>query len=499
MTTECRVFELKNVSKRFNESFALDTINLSLLSGEVHVIIGENGSGKTALLRLLAGLYAPDSGKFFYNGQEQQFQGFSQARQLGIMYRPQEPQLFDNLSIAENLFFDHLPRNKLSGLDTIRLYDKTKKLLTELGITLNPQALAGTLGYAQRQLLEAAKACIGNNALVALDEPTASLAEPEREILFSIVRRLRESGASIVYVSHRLDEVLKIGDKVSVMRHGKIVDTIPIENIDKSSLVHRMTGELMTERYPRFTVPKGNALLEVQNLHSGHILRGVTFTLKKQEILGITGLMGSGRTRLAQCLFGAVEPSRGTILLDGKPVRFRSPQDALNRGIALVPEDRVENCILRSQDLVLNLTVASLRRFKKTTGLDSAHMFSLVKDYSDRIGLRPGKPGDYPEFYSGGNQQKVSVARWLAKRSRIYIFDEPTKGIDASSKVDVYNAISDMVSKGASVILVSSDMEEILGMCDRVLVLTGGKIVCDLPRDKVTQEQILEYATGEEE
>lgn len=493
------LIEMKNVSKRFAESFALEDITLNLYRNNVHVIIGENGSGKTALLRLLSGIYTPDSGTMYYRGKQQQFQSFSQARQLGIMYRPQEPQLFDNLSIAENLFFDHLPLNRLSGLDSFSLHDNTRKLLSELGIDLNPRDLAGTLGYAQRQLLEAAKSCVGHTDVVALDEPTASLAEPEREILFSIVRRLKTAGTCVVYVSHRLDEVMKIGDSVTVMRQGRIVDTTAVENMDKSSLVHLMTGQLMTERYPRFTVTKGNPLLEVRNLHSGHILKGVNFFLKKQEILGITGLMGSGRTRLAQCLFGAVDPSKGSIILDGKPVRFRTPRDALNMGMALVPEDRVENSILRRQDLVLNLTVASLNRFKKTTGLDSAHMFSLVRDYSDRIGLRPGRPGDLPEFYSGGNQQKVSVARWLAKRSRIYIFDEPTKGIDASSKVDVYNAISDMVSKGASVILVSSDIEEILGMCDRVLVLTGGKIVCDLPRDKVTQEQILEYATGEED
>lgn len=493
------VLVLQDITKRFTDSFALENITLSLYRGNVHVIIGENGSGKTALLRLLAGMYGADSGTLHYRGQEQQFQSFSQAKQMGIMYRPQEPQLFDNLSIAENLFFDHLPHNKFSGLDSFTLHDKTKKLLVELGISLNPHALAGTLGYAQRQLLEAAKACVGHNDLVALDEPTASLAEPEREILFSIVRRLKASGTCVLYVSHRLDEVMKIGDTVTVMRQGRVVDTTAVENMDKSSLVHMMTGELMTERYPRFTVPKGNPLLEVRDLNSGHILRGVSFILKKQEILGVTGLMGSGRTCLAQCLFGAIEPSAGSILIDGKPVRFKTPRDALNMGMALVPEDRVENSILRRQDLVLNLTVASLKRFKKSTGLDSAHMFSLVRDYSDRIGLRPGRPGDIPEFYSGGNQQKVSVARWLAKRSRMYIFDEPTKGIDASSKVDVYNAISDMVAKGASVILISSDIEEILGMCDRVLVLTGGKIVCDLPREKITQEQILEYATGEED
>ncbi len=491
------VLELSGIAKRFGDGFALEDIDLDLLPGEVHVVVGENGSGKSALMKLVGGLYAPDSGTLRLGGREVSLSSVADAKSRGIMYRPQEPQLFDNLSVAENLFFDRLPRSRFGGLDVLRLRSDAAALLEELGARLDLRAGASTLGYAQRQILEAAKTCVGSWKVVVFDEPSSAMAEPERETLFSIVRRLKGAGVGVFYVSHRLDEILKVGDRVSVVRQGRVVDTRAVGSLDREALFSLMTGRLMTERYPRAARQRGGAVLEARRLGSGHVLQEVSFSVRKGEILGITGLMGSGRTRLAQCLFGAVEPTAGELLLDGAPVRFRGPSDALAQGIALVPEDRGENAILHRQDLILNVTVASLRRFRGRTGLNAGFMQSLVQDYSRRLGVRPGLPGDRPDRYSGGNQQKVAVARWLARRARIYIMDEPTRGIDVASKVDVYNAIADMVAKGASVILISSDIEEILGLCDRVLVLAGGRIVCDLPRERATRELILEYATAE--
>lgn len=491
------LLELSGISKSFSDGFALEDVNLSLSAGEVHVVVGENGSGKSAIMKLVGGLYAPDEGLMALDGQRCAFADIADAKSHGVMYQPQEPMLFENLSVAENLYFDLLPRGRFGGLNTFRLMADAYVLLDELGIRLDPHMPVFKLGYAQRQLLEAAKACVGKWKVVALDEPTAAMAEPEREILFSIVRKLKDEGVGVFYVSHRLDEILKVGDRVSVVRQGRVLDTRAVGDLDRESLVRMMTGRMQTERYPRLERKSGKPVLEVKGLQSAPVLQDVSFSMRKGELLGVTGLMGSGRTRLAQCLFGAVEPTGGEILLDGAPVRFREPCEALDQGIALVPEDRSENAILHRQDLVLNVTVASLRRFRSLTGLDSSFMHNLTKDYSDRLGLKPGKPGDQPDQYSGGNQQKVAVARWLARRSRIYILDEPTRGIDVASKVDIYNAIADLVAKGASVILISSDIEEILGLCDRVLVLAGGRIVCDLPRAKATQELILEYATAE--
>jgi ribose transport system ATP-binding protein len=491
------LLKLSGVTKRFGDGFALEDVNLDLLSGEVHVVVGENGSGKSAIMKLIGGLYAPDQGSIVLEGQPCSFADIADAKSHGVMYQPQDPMLFENLSVAENLYFDLLPRRRFGGLDTLRLRADAFILLKGLGVRLDPSVSVSSLGYAQRQLLEAAKACVGTWKVVVFDEPTAAMAEPEREILFSIVRRLKTEGVGVFYVSHRLDEMLKVGDRVSVVRQGRVLDTRTVGSLDREALVRMMTGRLQTERYPRVERKSGKPVLEVKGLQSIPVLQDVSFSMRKGELLGVTGLMGSGRTRLAQCLFGAVEPSGGEIWLDGEPVRFRDPGDALESGIALVPEDRSENAILHRQDLVLNVTVASLRRFRSFTGLDSSFMHNLTKDYSDRLGLRPGKPGDRPDQYSGGNQQKVAVARWLARRSRIYILDEPTRGIDVASKVDIYNAIVDLVAKGASVILISSDIEEILGLCDRVLVLAGGRIACDLPRARATQELILEYATAE--
>ncbi|GAB1484934.1 sugar ABC transporter ATP-binding protein [Treponema sp.] len=492
------VLKLSRIVKGFGDDFRLEDINIDVFSKEVHVIVGENGSGKSALMKLIGGHYTPDFGSLLLEGEELNLTSISDAKGHGIMYRPQEPQLFANMTVEENLYFDQLPRGKLGGLDAFRLRSDAHKLFQELGIKLDPRAKVSTLGYAQRQLLEAAKACVGTWKVVAFDEPSAAMAEPEREVLYSIVRRLKDEGVAVFYVSHRLDEILKVGTRVSVMRQGRIVYTQSVDTLDRTALIRIMTGQLQTERYPRFERKSGKPVLETVSLKSGHILRDVSFQVHKGEIIGITGLMGSGRTRLAQCLFGAVQPSGGELLLDGIPVRFKNPSDALKPGIALVPEDRSQNAILHRQDLVLNITLASLHRFKSRTGFDFSFMHSLVKDYSQRLGVRPGRPSDKPDQYSGGNQQKVAVARWLARRSRIYILDEPTRGIDVASKVDVYNAIADLVSKGASVILISSDIEEILGLCDRILVLAGGRIVCNLKRAEATQELILGYATSEE-
>jgi ribose transport system ATP-binding protein len=491
------ILELIKITKNFGDDFFLEDVSLDLYPGEVHVIIGENGSGKSAILKIVSGLVPPAQGEIRVDGELVHFSDIGAAKKAGILYRPQEPQLFDNLSVAENLYFDELPHSIIGSLQVYQLRYDAKNLLHNLGIAIDPQKVVRTLGYAERQLLEAAKACVKKWKIVAFDEPTAALAEPERAILFAIVQRLKAQGVGVLYVSHRLDEIQKVGDRLSVVRQGRIIDTRPVKNLDREVLVKMMTGRLLTERYPRFANRQGKPVLEARDIRSGDILRGVSFSLRRGEILGITGLMGSGRTRLAQCLFGAVEPNGGQIYLNGKAVNFRNPQEALTQGLALIPEDRMENSILHRQDLVLNLTVASLNRYNKITGLDPKKMFKLVRNYSSRMGLRPGHPNDYPDSYSGGNQQKVSVARWLAKRAQIYIMDEPTRGIDVASKIDVYNAIADIAAKGGSVIFISSDIEEILGMCDRILVLTGGKIVCDLPRLKASQEIILEYATAD--
>jgi ribose transport system ATP-binding protein len=478
------IISLDHVSKRISEEFSLIDISLSLYAGKVHVLIGENGSGKTRLLHIIAGLDIPDSGDLHYNWPAN-----------SILFLPQEPQVFENLSVAENIFFNCYPRSWNGSIDFLKIIQTTNRLFQELGILLDPKALVRQLGYAQRQLLSAAKALVYDWKLVIFDEPSAALGEPERKILFTIIQKLKTNGIGVLYVSHRLDEIFKIGDEVSVIRQGKILGTKKVMEIDRQSIVRLMSGKSLIERYPRFTRSLGNPVLEVEQLSSYPILHNISFSLYKKEILGITGLMGSGRTKLAHCLFGEEPISSGTIKIHGREIIFRSPIDALKQGIALIPEDRNVNSILHYQNLILNITIASLPRFKGLTGLQTGRMFHTVRKYSDHIGIKTGNVNDYPDNYSGGNQQKVAIVRWLAYRADIYIFDEPSRGIDVSSRIDLYNAINDIVAKGGSVILISSDIEEIIGMCDRILVLTGGTIVAELPHEAASPERILKHAT----
>lgn len=478
------ILRLNHVYKKISDEFSLSDICLEVYSGKVHVLIGENGSGKTCLLQIIAGLTTADAGQIDY-----------EHPRMTTLFLPQEPQVFENLSVAENLFFSSYHRSWNGAIDFLNIIKTSKTLFKELGILLEPQTLVRQLGYAQRQLLSAAKALVFNWDLVIFDEPSAALGEPERQILFAIIHKIKEKGSSVLYVTHRLDELFKIGDEVSVIRQGAILGTKPVSNIDKRSIVRLMTGKSFTERYPRFVRTIGNPVLEVERLSSFPILNNISFALYKKEILGITGLMGSGRTKLAHCLFGEESLTSGVIKIHGKAVTLRSPIEALKNGIALIPEDRSVNSILHYQNLLLNITIASLDRFKGLTGLQTGRMFHTVRKYSDHIGIRIGSINDYPDNYSGGNQQKVALARWLAYRADIYIFDEPSRGIDVSSKIDLYNAINDIVAKDGSVILISSDIEEIIGMCDRILVLTAGTIVAEINHKEATPERILKYAT----
>ncbi|MEJ5188620.1 MAG: sugar ABC transporter ATP-binding protein [Breznakiellaceae bacterium] len=487
---------VEGLSKKINEDFSLRELSLSLYPGSVHVLVGENGSGKTKFLHLLCGIERPDSGSMRFCNRPYAPRDITDARKAGILFIGQDVQLFENLSVAENLFFDNYPRTLLGAIDIPRMIQQARRLLKELSIDLDVNVPVRKLGYAQRQLLAAARSCVKAWKLVAFDEPSAALAEPERAILFTIIKRLTQQGTSVLYVSHRIDEICRIGDYVSIIRQGRLIDTRSRGTVNESVLVHLLTGKIFTERYPRYKQGRGAPLLEVQNLSCGALLKNISFTVHVGEILGITGLMGSGRTLLAHCLVGDVPGSSGRLLLSGQEVHFSSPEEALQYGVALIPEDRNENAILHHQDLTLNMTIAALPQYQTVTGLHNATLYKNIKKYAERIGLRSIKPEDIPDTYSGGNQQKVTLARWIAKRARIYIMDEPTRGIDVSSKVDIYNVMADIAAKGGAIILFSSDLEEILGMCDRILILTEGRMIGPIPKEEASQEMILRLATS---
>ncbi len=494
------ILQTHNLTKRFGE-FLLDDISIELSRGEVHVVVGENGSGKSTLMKLLGGWFPPEKGTILLEGKPVVFSSISQARKNGIIYLNQDIQTFDNLTVAENVFFGELDSIGTSRLlvNRLKMSARCRKLFQELGISIDPDEKLERLGFAERQLIAAVQGYVSRADIIIFDEPSSAMSEPDREILFRIVRALKAENRAIFYISHRMDEIREIGDRVSVIAQGKLTHTQTCENLSHAKLISMMTGDVQKDRYPKLDRGAGTPILEIENLVLQPILKGVSFKLNRGEILGITGLMGSGRTLLANCLFGITKPDQGTISLEGNPVSFASPIDAMKAGISLIPEDRVDNGIFSKQDLVNNSTTAALRRFMKSSMLNDYDMQVITQEYVRLMGIAPGKNADSVITYSGGNQQKVLITRWLMNRSRIYIMDEPTRSIDVASKIDIYNTINDLASKGVSIILISSEIEEILGMCDRVLVLAKGIIACDLARNEATKATILAYATLEKE
>lgn len=491
------ILSLKNVCKQF-DIFSLRDVTIDLYPGEVHVLIGENGAGKSSLMKLISGWFAPDSGEVVYKGQSVAFPSIFEAKKNGIVYMNQDVQLFGNFTVAENVFFGIYDRMGKQGfsLNSYKILSDCKALFKKLKVDLDPEMKVSKLGYAERQLLAAVQGYVSDVEVVIFDEPSSAMNDMERGILFSIIRELRSQNKAIFYISHRIDEIKEVGDRISVMSKGMLKDTRFCRDVDLQLLVHMLTGEVQKERYPKISIRLGEEVLRVEKLMLQPVIKEVSFSLRRGEILGVTGLMGSGRTLLANCLFGLVKPTRGTILVHGVPVGFNTPSDAIESGISLIPENRIDNGIFLHQDLVHNMTSAALQRFQDSGFLDDYSMQSVTQEYVREFSIEPGQNFDLIDQYSGGNQQKVLISRWLLNRSLVYIMDEPTRSIDAASRIDIYNAMNDLVSKGASIILISSEIEEIIGMCDRILVLARGVIAGELLQKDATKEEILMFATG---
>lgn len=483
------LLELKNINLEV-ENFKIKDISISLYPGEIHMIMGENGSGKSMLMEMISGMVQPDSGEMFFDGQLVKPTSLSFYSSSELIFIQQHTTLLENLSIAENLFFHNLPyRNKLlRNIDYEKLNRQFQDLIQALNLPINADDTVRTLGLAQRQMIEFCKAYISDAKVVILDEPSAALTPSERQLLYMIVNRIKARGAGIFYITHRIDDAMTIGDRVSIIKNGTLVGTKIIKEATEEEILHLLVGVRLKERYPKMNTKKGKVLLSVSNLGFQDKLFNINFQLREGEILGITGLAGSGRTLLSNCLFGAVRYS-GQIYLNGKPVCISSPSEAIRNGIALMPENRHEDSIFNELDTNENVSFPSLKRFTKNHVINFNFMKQTALDYITKINI-PTLKSKSILSYSEGSLQKAIFAKWLMIRAKVFILDEPTRGIDLASKIDIYNYINDMTKKKAGIIYISSDIDEIMGICDRVAVLSDKTLVCDLPTNLTSPEEI---------
>ncbi len=492
------LLEMKGIGKSFPGVKALEGVNLSIREGQVHALLGENGAGKSTLIKILSGAYIRDEGEIFFDGQPADIKAPADAERLGISTIYQEFNLAPNMTIAENIFLGHLP-TKGGRIDWTTVNTRSRELLDSLDVTLPVDTMTGTLSVAQQQMVEIAKALNRNTRILIMDEPSAVLSEKDIENLFTVVRRLQAAGIGIIYISHRLKEIFELADEVTVLKDGRYVDTKLVSEVDMDDLVKLMIGRDLADVYPKPKAIPGDVVLEASHLAQAHLAKDVSFTLRAGEIIGFAGITGSGRTEVARVIFGADKPTAGEMKLLGKPYRPTSPRDAINQGVALVTEDRKRQGLLLKLQVYFNTTVSGLDRLTKFGLLQLKDEQTLVKKWIQDLRIKTPSPEFMVVNMSGGNQQKVILARWLSLGIKVFILDEPTRGIDVGSKAEIYQIMADLAEQGVAIIMISSELPEVLGMSDRVMVMREGRIVKELSRAEASEETVMHYAVGHDE
>jgi rhamnose transport system ATP-binding protein len=487
---------LAGVSKRFAATQALSDVSLEVAAGEIHALVGENGAGKSTVVKVFAGIYQPDAGTVVLDGKPTLLHGPAHARSLGIAVVHQEPRLFPDLTVAENVFMGHAPISRLGTIKWQEMRQSADRIFESLNVRMDAGEVVRGLSMADQQLIEIAKALSIDARVLILDEPTASLSAHEVERLFSIVRQTRDRGVAILFVSHRLEEVFQLCDRATVLRDGRHVITAPTSELDAPTLVRHMVGRSVS-LFPRSTAHIGEVLLDVRGLTRVGAFRDVTFSVRSGEIVGLSGLVGAGRTEVARVLFGLDRADAGEIRLDGKRVSFKSPSEALGAGVAYVPEDRHIDGLVEGFTISENVTLPIIPRLFPRLFMRTSRERTLAAGYAERLRIRATSVNDLIESLSGGNQQKVVIAKWLATKPRVLILDEPTRGVDIGAKAEVHGIISDLAAAGLGIILISSELPEVLAMSDRILVLHEGHMTAEIPRADATEERVMLAATGQ--
>jgi ribose transport system ATP-binding protein len=488
------VLSLKDITKRYPGVLALNHVSFDLLEGEVHALLGENGAGKSTLIKAIAGAIELDGGIITVNGQDYPKMTPHLSRSLGIEVIYQEFNLVPTMSVAENIFLgDRAGKSPLVDFGTMK--SRAREIFKPFNVDINPDALVRDLPPAKQQIVEIAKAVSKNVKILIMDEPSAPLSVSEVEHMFEIIRHLKHRGVTIIYISHRLEEVFRISDRVTVMRDGRYVATKLTQDTNRKELISLMVGRELKESYPSRSNPPGEIALEVKNL-SGNGDKDISFSVRKGEILGISGLVGAGRTELAMLLFGAVPIEGGELWVDGKPVQIRSPQDAIQQGIGLLTEDRKGQGLFLEMGVRWNISFPIIRRLSKYGVVNTRTENEIAEKYKQRINIKTPSLTQRVINLSGGNQQKVVLAKSLAAESDILIFDEPTRGIDVGAKQEIYNLMCELANNGIAILMISSDMEELLGMSDRIVVLCEGRLAGEVRREQFSQDYILDLASG---
>jgi rhamnose transport system ATP-binding protein len=486
------VLELKGITKVFPGVKALDHVQFRLKRGEIHALMGENGAGKSTFIKVITGVHEPDEGEMFLNGQKVTFRHPTDAQKAGIAAIYQHVTCFPDLSVTENIFMGHEKVHRVTGRILWRqMHEEAGRLLKELGANFSPKTLMGSLSVAQQQIVEIAKALSLDAKIIIMDEPTAALTRSESEELYRIAERLRASGASIIFISHRFEDMYRLASRVTVFRDAKYIGTWNVNEISHHDLIIAMVGREISQLFPKKETKIGEELLRVEGLGRTGYFADISFSLRRGEIMGLTGLVGAGRTEVCQAIFGIARPDRGKIFWKGKEVQIKNPLDAMRNGIGYLPEDRQKQGLVLQWAIARNISLPSLDKFAARGRIDTRKELDAAKRLAEKVSVKARSVFDLAASLSGGNQQKVVFAKLLTAQLDVLILDEPTKGVDVGAKSAIYEIICELASAGYGILLISSEMPEIIGMCDKAAVMRDGRITAFLERDELTQEAIL--------
>ncbi|MBT4577812.1 sugar ABC transporter ATP-binding protein [bacterium] len=491
------LLSMKNVNKSFPGVLALDDVTLDILPSEIHALVGENGAGKSTLMRALSGVSKIDSGTIYWKGKTVDISQPRDAQKLGISMIHQELAIIPYLDVGKNIFLGREPQLKVSGvIDWKKLYQQAQEQLDKLGLDINPKTPVESLTIAQQQMVEVAKALSMDASLIVMDEPTSALTEKEVDALFSYMKKLRENGVSIIFISHRLNEIQRVSDRITILRDGKWIGTSEVRDLSQNDIVKMMVGREVEQSTKKQAKPSSEVILQIKNLSSGDDVHEVTFDLHKGEILGIAGLVGAGRSALAEAVFGSRKITSGYMKLGHKKVKFTSPKMAIEHGLGLVPEDRKAQGLFLNMAVWQNIVIAGIKKTTRFGFIRKAETQKISTSLVDRLSIKTPSLGQQVKNLSGGNQQKVIIARWLSLKPKILILDEPTRGIDVGAKAEIHNLLKELATEGVGVLMISSELPEILGVSDRILVMKEGHLVAVLDPELSSQDEIMQAAAG---